>query len=155
MLLSAALLISGCTRVNDIRIDSCNVESLSVKGFKGLSCVLALDVYNPAGNFYFSDIVGRVYLKNVHIADFSAEPVALPARSSGVVKISSDLSLNSGASLAGIMSMLPGLKFKDMDDVTVDLSVRVRRGRQAGKGKGKVFTFTDIPVSAVLEQFKI
>ena len=71
--LLALAVCQGCARFKEIRIVSCGVESVSVKGFKGASAVLSVEVDNPATALTLSDIRGTLNMDGTAASD-GAQP---------------------------------------------------------------------------------
>ena len=51
-------LLSGCGKINQIKVTSCGVESITPIGFRGVKAELSMTIDNPAMQFVLTDIKG-------------------------------------------------------------------------------------------------
>lgn len=140
LLLAALLMMQGCAKMKQIRIVSCDVESVSMHGMRGLSAVLSAGVDNPAATLELSDIEGTLYAGNDVLGSFSAGSLTLAGRSVSENSVPVDFTLDRSVSFMEIVSLLRNL---DLEGITMDISFRAKiKGGVARKMK-----FVRIPVS--------
>lgn len=145
-LLAVALIIvlcQGCTRLRDIRVVSCGVESVSIQGMRGLSAVLGVGVDNPAGTMTLSEISGRAYIQDRLLGEFSSDDVEIAGRTVSECRIPVTFTLDRDISLLGLLPLVRSL---DTGSVTVDISMKVKMKG----GVSKRFRFERLPVSHIL-----
>lgn len=129
----AVFLVQGCAKFKDVRIVSCRVESVSLKGLRGVSAVLSAAVENPAAAMTLSDISGRIRLGDREMGTFSAEPVVIEGRTVSECPVHVTFSLDSSLSLLELVPMVRGL---DPGRLTADVSLKVKiRGGAARRVK--------------------
>ena len=141
--LSVAMSCS-CSRIKDIRLLSCAVESVSPIGLHGLNAELAVQVQNPAMQFTLTDIAGVLYYKGDPIVNYDADPIEVAARSVAVYPLPCKATLASGVRLMDLISLMRGY---DLNDFTTDVSAKVH----LRSGLSKTLKFKDIPVKDLLE----
>lgn len=142
-LLGVLLLIQGCAKLKQIQIVSCDVESVSLRGMRGLSAVLSVDVDNPAAAVGMSDIEGTVYVGNDVLGSFTAGELQIAGRSVSENKVPVDFTLDRSVSFMEIVSLLRDM---DLDRVTMDISFRAK----VKGGVSKTMRFTRIPASRLV-----
>jgi hypothetical protein len=135
---------SSCSRIKDIRLASCSVESVSPIGLHGLSAELAVQIENPAMQFSLSDIQGTLFHKGNPIIVYDAEPIEVAGHSVAVYPLPCTATLSPGVRLMDIISLMRGY---DVNDFTMDVSAKVR----LRSGLSKTLRFKDIPVKDLLE----
>lgn len=140
----AAFLVQGCANFKDIRIVSCRVESVSLKGLRGAEAALSVGVDNPAAPMTLSDITGRILLEDRSLGTFSAEPVSIEGRTMSECPVKVTFSLDNSISL---MELVPMVRSLDMGSVTADVSLKVR----VRKGVSKRVTLEKMPLSSFLK----
>lgn len=143
MLLLVMSLCQGCARYREIKIVSCDVESVSLNGLCGVTGVASVGIDNPAGALEISDVKGRVWLDDAELGTFEAAPVSIGKKSVGEYRVSGSFTLGSGVSLFQLLSLGRGM---DLDRLTVDLSLKVK----VKHGVAKRLSFEKVPASSFL-----
>ena len=131
LLLAFMLCLAGCKGVRDIRVNSVEVQSVNIRGLKGLDIHFAAEVCNPAKQVRLSEIEGQVIQSGKVIGKLAMDPVILVAKSTE--------SLAEGAGLKELMEFKP-------EKCTVDLSARAA----LGKGAPVPVKMKDIPLKELL-----
>ena len=144
MVALSVVMSCSCSRIKDIRLQSCSVESVSPIGLHGLNAELALQIQNPAMQFTLTDITGVVYHKGEPLVDFEADPIKVNARSVAVYPLPCQATLASGVRLMDVISLMRGY---DLNDFTADVSAKIH----LRSGIAKTLKFKDIPVKDLLE----
>ena len=139
--------LAGCSsleKIQNIRMTSWAVESVSPVGLRGLTAELAVGIENPAMQFTLEDIEGVLFYKGKEFIVYSADPVTVRRKSAAVYPLNCAAHLGGEFSLLGALSLL---RDYDLADFTTDIHARVRlRG-----GASKAFTFKDIPIKELME----
>ena len=138
------LLPSSCSRIKDIRILSCAVESISPIGLHGLNAELAVQVQNPAMQFTLTDIQGILYYKGRPFVTYEADPIQVTARSVAVYPLPCQANLASGVKLMDLISLM---RDDDLEDFVTDVSAKVH----LRSGLTKTLKFKEIPVKDLME----
>ncbi len=121
-LLSAFLCIVSCTGYKDIKINSVQLEKVSLIGAP-LGASIAIEIENPTVTLKITDISGVVKVAGEEAFDFTLEPFTLKGHSTQVYHLDISASLKSGF---GIYSVLRIVQSSNPDDVKVDVSVTAR-----------------------------
>lgn len=142
-LLGMLLLIQGCARLKQINVVSCKVESVSMRGLRGVSAVLSVGVDNPAAAFGISDMEGTVYVGNDVLGSFSADEFQVAGRCVSENNVPVDFTLDRSVSFMEILSLLRNM---DLDMVTMDISFRAK----VKGGVSKKMRFERLPASRLI-----
>lgn len=134
---------SSCSRIKDIRLVSCFVESVSPIGLHGLNAELAVQIENPAMQFSLSDITGTLFYKGRPIVVYDAEPIEVKGHSSAVYPLPCKAELAEGVRLVDILSLMRNY---DMAEFKTDVAAKVR----LRSGLAKTLRFKDIPVQDLI-----
>lgn len=121
-LLSAFLCFVSCTGYKDIKINSVQVEKVSLIGAP-LGASIALEVENPTVTLKITDVSGVVKVAGEEVLDFTLEPFTLKGHSTQVYHLDLSASLKSGF---GIYNVLRIVQSSNPEDVKVDVSVTAR-----------------------------
>jgi len=138
------VLLTGCSKISQIELKSCALDSVSLVGLRGISAKLLLEVDNPALQFGLEDIEGVVYRNGVEYVNYSAEPITVSAKTCAVYPLDCVATLASGVSLMQVLSLANNF---NIEEFTTDIHAKVRL--KSGVAKG--FTFKDIPIKDLLE----
>lgn len=146
-LLLSAVFLAGCGNVSDIAVTSCELDSLTPRGFRSVDAVLLVGVHNPAMQMTVEDIEGTLYMDGKSLATYVADPVTVLRHSDDV------LSVKCSATLDGKVSLLEFLdaaaKF-DPARFTADVHAKVR----LRKGVSKSIVKKGVPISKFLQSSK-
>ena len=138
------LCLSGCNKVKQIKVTSVALESVGLRGLKGLDVGVAVGVDNPAFSVDLSEIEGALKHSGKVLGRVSLDPFTLHGRSAEIYHLRALVSLEKGV---GLQEILPYMKVEMLEQCTLDVSVKVTYK----KSVSKVLNFKDIPVKKLLE----
>ena len=144
-LLAIAILTPGCNKFKEIEVTSCEISSLTPKGFRSVDAVLSVGVHNPAPSFTLSDVTGCVRNGELTIATFSGGPVSVEKKSDQVYELPCTLMLEEGLSLFEVLNLF---KTMDFTGYVVDVSGDVT----LSGGLKKKLEYKDIPLDSLVEK---
>ena len=142
--LTVAAAVSSCSAGQGFKITSCSVQSLTPSGLRAVKAVLNLGVTNPGPQLTISKITGTVMDGEREFAAFEAGKVTVARRSSAVYPLSCSGSLSKGIGLSDLLKLASS---KDFEEMTVDLTMRVR----LRCGLGKTLKFKNIKILDLIE----
>lgn len=133
-LVLTAALFTSCSRlkerVENVKVTDVALHSFSPEGMRAASAVLDLKIDNPAIQFTVSDLSGTVYRDGVEFATYSAEPLTVKGRRSGVYQLSCSGKLSAGVSLLDVMGLAATRNFNGFTT-----SVKAKVSTKAGLSK--------------------
>ena len=138
------LCLSGCNKVKQIKVTSVALESVGLRGLKGLDVGVAVGIDNPAFSVDLSEIEGALKHSGKVLGRVSLDPFTLHGRSAEIYHLRALVSLEKGV---GLQELIPYMKIEMLEQCTLDVSVRVTYK----KSVSKVLNFKDIPVKKLLE----
>ena len=138
------LCLSGCNKVKQIKVTSVALESVGLRGLKGLDVGVAVGIDNPAFSVDLSEIEGALKHSGKVLGRVSLDPFTLHGRSAEIYHLRALVSLEKGV---GLQEILPYMKVEMLEQCTLDVSVKVTYK----KSVSKVLNFKDIPVKRLLE----
>lgn len=143
--ITALLLATGCADLRNIRITSCEVESVSPVGFTSVDCVLNIGIHNPAMEFTVSGINGCVRKEDLRIVNFNGGPICVERKSDNVYSLPCKAALDAGITLFSAMSIIKSKDFSGYAvDITADITLK--------NGIKKTLTFNDISLQELLSK---
>lgn len=148
MILAAAVILVGCSgieKIQNIKMTSWAIESISPVGLRGLTAELAVGVENPAMQFTLEDIEGVVFYQGKEFVVYSADPITVRKKTAAVYPLHCAAHLGGEFSLLGALGLLTNY---DLADFTTEIQARVR----LRNGASKAFTFKDIPLKDLMEE---
>ncbi|MFA6593248.1 MAG: hypothetical protein WCS67_07905 [Bacteroidales bacterium] len=134
-----AVLLAGCTKIKDISVTSCEVKSVTPRGFSALKGVLMIGIDNPAFTFTISDISGVVKYNGEELVDYAGGPITVEGKCERKYELNCIASLANGVS---ITKLIPLLSKDNLEGVTTDLSAKV----MLDNGLHKTLRFKDLPL---------
>ncbi len=140
----AVLLLSGCSKISQIELKSCAVDSVSMAGLRGINATLLLEVDNPALQFTLADINGVLYRNGEEYVLYEADPIQVNAKSCAVYPLPCKATLAPSVSLMQVLTLA---KDFNIEEFTTDIHAKVIL--KGGVAKG--FTFRDIPIKDLME----
>lgn len=146
-LLAVMLCAGSCKKVQDIRVTSFEIMSLTPRGFKGLDISVLVGVDNPAKTVTVSEIEGQIKHSGKVIGNVAADPFSLTAKSSEKYNLKANVSLAQGAGIKELMMLASP---NGLDECTVDVSAKVTYGKTAPMTLKK----KDIPLKKLLDKFE-
>ena len=138
------LCLSGCNKVKQIKVTSVSLESVGLRGLKGLDVGVAVGIDNPAFSVDLSEIEGALKHSGKVLGRVSLDPFTLHGRSAEIYHLRALVSLEKGV---GLQELIPYMKIEMLEQCTLDVSVKVTYK----KSVSKVLNFKDIPVKKLLE----
>ena len=138
------LCLSGCNKVKQIKVTFVALESVGLRGLKGLDVGVAVGIDNPAFSVDLSEIEGALKHSGKVLGRVSLDPFTLHGRSAEIYHLRALVSLEKGV---GLQEILPYMKVEMLEQCTLDVSVKVTYK----KSVSKVLNFKDIPVKKLLE----
>ena len=145
--LLACAVLSGCSglsKVKDIKVTSCGLESYSLKGLRSVDAVLAVGIDNPTFAFKVMDVSGTVKYNGEDFATYTADTVSVEKKCSKVYDMPCTATLNDGISLMKLMQIV---KKGNLEGFTTDVTATV----ELKSGTGKTFRFKNIDLKKMTE----
>ncbi len=150
VMLAAILCLSSCSgikKLEDMRITSANVASMSPDGLKGIRLDLQVGVDNPGVQVTLSEISCDVKHFGKVLGKVAVDPFTLQAKTEEVYNLQADVRLGDDLTLFDAGKLLNKTA---ADEVTVDVHARVKlKG-----GASKELQFNDIPLKKLIETAK-
>jgi len=143
IIIAVAVALS-CTKIDDIKVTSCGLESFKPHGFRSADAVLAIGIDNPAMAFKVSDLIGIVKYNGEPFAYYSAEELEVQKKSSKVYNLPCEAALAEGVS---VTRLLPLLRGGSLEGYTTDIVANV----SLKNGMGKQLTYKDLKLKDLLE----
>jgi hypothetical protein len=113
----------SCGRFEDIRINSCKLDSASPHGLTAVDAVLDVEIDNPATSFTISDIQGVVLQNGTDSLLFiTGGPVDVQRRSVQSYKVPCTASLGRNV---GLFDLLNVVNSKNYEGYTLELEMEV------------------------------
>ena len=138
------LCLSGCNKVKQIKVTSVALESVGLRGLKGMDVGVAVGVDNPAFSVDLSEIEGALKYSGKVLGRVSLDPFTLHGRSAEIYHLRALVTIEKGV---GLQELIPFMKIEMLEQCTLDVSVKVTYK----KSVSKVLNFNDIPVKKLLE----
>lgn len=145
--LLACAVLSGCSglsKVKDIKVTSCGLESYSLKGLRSVDAVLAVGIDNPTFAFKVMDVSGTVKYNGEDFATYTADTVSVEKKCSKVYDLPCSATLSDGVSLKQLMQIA---KKGNLEGFTTDVTATVK----LKSGAGKTFKFKNIDLDELAE----
>lgn len=143
ILAALVLCLSGCNKVRQINVTSVDVESISMRGFRGIDVYLAVGIDNPAMQIGLSEINGSLKYSGKVLGRLAMDPFTLVSKSAEIYHLKAAISIEKDA---GIRELTALMDKETILGCTVDISVRATlKG-----GISKTLRFKDIPVRELL-----
>ena len=146
-MLAFMLCLTGCKNIKDIQVTSVEVESVSLKGMKGLDIFLKVGVDNPAKQVKISEIEGSLKHSGKVIGRLAMDSFILGARTADVYTLKANVFLAQGAGFKELMLLASPT---GIDECTVDFSAKATYGKAAVMPIKK----KDIPLKELLDKFE-
>ncbi len=135
---------SGLSKVKDIKVTSCGLESYSLKGLRSVDAVLAVGIDNPTFAFKVTDVSGTLKYNGEDFATYTADSVSVDKKCSKVYDLPCSATLSEGVSLKRLMQIA---KKGSLEGFTTDVTATVR----LKNGAGKTFRFKNIDLNELAE----
>lgn len=122
LLICIVALFVGCGKVEDIKVTSFSLKSITPTSLRSVRTKIALEIDNPVMQFTLSDINGILYHNGEEFAYFTAEPLVI-ARKKDTYTLNGEIKF-AGSIFSGVMTAVLGnLKAKDF---TVDIYAKAK-----------------------------
>lgn len=147
ILLIAALAVfcTGCCTgsFKDIKLTSCELESITPRGLSAFDAVINIGIDNPAPQVTLSEMSAVIRLHETPCMYLTADDVTIAPKSEMVYTAFFHGSLAEGFNP---FALLPLLQQPDLEGLTIDLGFR----GTLKSGLGKYFEYTGIPVKDLM-----
>lgn len=143
----ASAVLSGCSglsKVKDIKVTSCGLESYSLKGLRSIDAVLAVGIDNPTFAFKVMDVSGTVKYNGEDFATYTADTISVDKKCSKVYDLPCTATLSDGVSLKRMMQIV---KKGSLEGFTTDVTATVK----LKSGAGTTLRFKDIDLNKMTE----
>ncbi len=135
---------SGLSKVKDIKVTSCGLESYSLKGLRSIDAVLAVGIDNPTFAFKVMDVSGTVKYNGEDFATYTADTISVDKKCSKVYDLPCTATLSDGVSLKRMMQIV---KKGSLEGFTTDVTATVK----LKSGAGTTLRFKDIDLNKMTE----
>ena len=127
---------ASCGRFEDIRINSCKLNSATPRGFTAVDAVLDLEIDNPATSFTISDIQGVVLRDGVDSVIFvTGGPVDVKRRSVQTYQVPCTATLGRSVGLLDFLNILNNNEYEGLTlELQMDASLKNGIKRQINLG---------------------
>lgn len=127
LLVALSLGLTSCGKlVKSPKIGSAQITNVKMNGLKAADAVLVVEVQNP--NIFaldVKDISGTIYVGELKLASFTADPVHVTKKSNGTYSIPVSGMVCEGISGLQVLTLLSRLS---IDDILVDVSAFAKAG---------------------------
>ena len=142
------LALTGCgglSKVKDIRVTSCGVESYSMKGLRSVNAVLAIGIDNPAMAFKVIRLDGILKYHGEEVAFYTADTLSVDQKSCKVYDLPCTATLSENVTL---VQMLQIAGKGTLEGFTTDIDAKVK----LRNGAGKTLRFKDLDLQEMAEK---
>ena len=115
--------LSGCNKVKQIKVTSVALESVGLRGFKGLDIGLAIGIDNPAFGVDISEIEGALKHSGKVLGRVSLDPFRLHGRSAEIYHLKATLTLGEDATLKDLLMLTDMVR---LNECMVDVSLKAK-----------------------------
>lgn len=148
--LLAVILTAGCAdirRLEDLKIESVEVENISPRGLRGLQLTLSVTVDNPGAQISLSEIYGVLEHSGKVLGEVAVVPFVIQGKQTGTYTLNADLTLGKEATVLDLGRLLG----KDaLEEMTVDASARLK----IRKGPSRRIEIEDVPLKKLIDAVK-
>lgn len=138
MLIVSAVATACHSKISDIEVKSCALESVSLTGLRSASAQVGVCIDNPAMQLTLFDVEGTVYYKDKPYLHITTDPVTIYSKITRIYHLKADLALNGSVSMLEVLSLVNNM---NMSDMYMSLKVKVK----PGKGPVVPLNFKKIP----------
>jgi len=121
--LLSAVILAGCGNIKDVAITSCELDSLTPRGFRSVDAVLLVGVHNPAMQMTVEDIGGMLYMDDAPLASFEGDSLVISRHSDDTYKVSGSATLDGAVT---VMDFLGAAVQFDIERFSADIRAKVR-----------------------------
>ena len=151
LLLVLSLLLAGCKgkSLQDVKVTSCRLVSITPDGFTGVSALVEVGIHNPSLAFDVMNLDGMVKFQGQEALMVTGERLSVPAHSDAVYTIPLQGRMAEGFNPLRLLRLLGDEA--GFEDITFDVRARVAlRG-----GIGKNIELLDVPLSDLLDGLEL
>lgn len=143
LLAVVALSLVSCKGINDIKVTSCGLASLTPKGFRSADAVLALGIDNPIIPFTLSDLKGEIVREDQLAATFSAGTINVEGKTEKIYYFPCSASIDKSVSILDLVALAAKQDFSEYS-INIEFTVSTR------SGVGKKMKFDGIAISELI-----
>ena len=136
---------AGVSKMKDIKVTSCGVESYSLKGLRSVDAVLALGIDNPSFAFKVTELNGILKYKGEDIAFYTADTLQVDKKCSKVYDLPCSATLSERMTL---MQVLQIAGKGSLEGFTTDIEAKVK----LKNGAGTTLRFKDLDLQELAER---
>ena len=142
LVLACLMMAAGCSKVKDIKINSCGLESFTPRGLRAAKAVLALEIDNPTFAFGIQNLDGVIKYKGEDFIFFKSDGIDVAKKSVRVYDLPCEASLANGVSITRLLGILSG----SAEGFTADINAKVL----LKNGVGKTLKFKDLNIQEMI-----
>lgn len=147
--LAALSVMTSCSKMEDIRITSFEIVSVTPRGLNGLDVLVKIGIDNPAVEFEVSDLAGTLRLEGMPCLSISADPLTVSGKSVKTYSVPLRGQLADGFNPFQLLRIINGYSL-DYDKLTLDIEGKA----SLPGGLGKKLEFNDIKIGEHLVKNK-
>ena len=106
ILAALALCLSGCNKVRQINVTSVDIESVSMRGFRGIDVFLAVGIDNPAMQIGLSEINGSLKYSGKVLGRLAMDPFTLVSKSAEIYHLKAAISIEKDAGIRELTALM-------------------------------------------------
>lgn len=142
----AALCLCACGKsFQDIKVTSCDLESLSPRGLSSMDAVVNVGVDNPTVQVTLTNLAAVIKMEGIPCLHVTADDLTLTPKTEQIYTILLHGTLDESFNPLQLLGLLAE---PDLDVLTLDVSFR----GTLRSGIGKDFEYTDIPLKDLLSK---
>ncbi len=148
--LAAVFCLSSCggiRKLEDLKVTSASITSISPSGLKSASINLEVGVDNPGTQVTLSEISCNLERFGKVLGMVAVDPFTIEAKTEKTYSLKADVTLGQGMNL---LDMAQFLDKNAINEMTADIKARV----QLKGGASKNLVFNDIPLKKLIETAK-
>lgn len=134
----------GISKIKDIEVTSCGLESYSLQGLRSVKAVVTLGIDNPSLGFTVTGLDGLLKYNGQNFARYTADTLSVEARCVKVYDLPCTATLADGVGLRQIMQVAGS---RSLEGFTTDVKAKVR----LRNGVGKKLKFKNIDIAKLAE----
>ena len=136
---------AGLSKIKDIRVTSCGVESYSLKGLRSVDAVLVIGIDNPAMAFKVTRLDGILKYQGEDVAFYTADTLSVDQKSCKVYDLPCTATLSEKVTL---VQMLQIAGRGSLEGFTTDIEAKVK----LRNGAGKTLKFKNLDLQEMAEK---
>jgi len=146
---AAMSLMTSCSNMDDIKITSFEIVSVTPRGVNGLDALVKIGINNPSFAFEVTDLIGTLRLEGVPCLSISTDQLIVAGKTAKTYNVPLQGQMADGFNPFQLLRIINGYSL-DFDKLTLDV-----HGRAALRGGiGKKLEFNDIKIGEYLVKNK-